>query len=120
MPTYTPMQALDRIKALEAALRDAHHIIDVVMGDTDPPDDDDPLLLAAQGIIAALDGDLAGGLTLDKTDADLVRQWFNSVQDLSPKYLERSDFLLGARITEHCGGRVAHSVLRGAGLPIPD
>jgi hypothetical protein len=47
------------------------------------------------------------GLTLSGFDLDMVRQWFNAVQDTAPRYLEQRDFELAARI------------YRGLSLPVP-
>ncbi len=35
---------------------------------------------------------------LSPEDVNLVRQWFNAVQDLNPGYLEQADFQLAQRI----------------------
>jgi hypothetical protein len=45
-------------------------------------------------------------------DLNLVRQWFNAVQDTMPQYLERRDFELAAQIHRTLGLRVPLSVAR--------
>lgn len=56
------MQTDDKIAIYEKAIRKAVSLIDVAMGDTDPPDEDDPLLVACQTLVGALD---AAGVPLD-------------------------------------------------------
>lgn len=51
-------------------------------------------------------------LWLSKAEADLCRQWFNSVQDLSPGYLEPLDYCLAVRLYAALGMRIPESVLR--------
>ncbi|MGI4942053.1 MAG: hypothetical protein ACRYHQ_16080 [Janthinobacterium lividum] len=52
------------------------------------------------------------GLPLSREDIDLIRQWFNNVQDVNPQYLERQDYDLAQRIYEHLGHRVPNSIKR--------
>lgn len=54
-------------------------------------------------------------MTLTRDQLDLVRQWFNAVQDLNHKYLEPADYRLAVEIHRALGMRVPHSVLRGGG-----
>ena len=51
----------------------------------------------AAAIIAALSAQ--GLVILTPDEANLVRQWFNSVTDVTPEYLEDPDRVLGERIT---------------------
>jgi hypothetical protein len=50
------------------------------------------------------------GLALDKSDLHLVREWFDSVQDVNPGYLEEKDYVLAKRIYEALGMRVPNSI----------
>jgi coproporphyrinogen III oxidase len=36
-----------------------------------------------------------------KKELDLIRQWFNCVEDLNPKYLLHDDFVLYEKIIKH-------------------
>ena len=51
-------------------------------------------------------------LDLTEQDIDRLRQWFDAVQDVSPKYLEPADFDLARRIYERLGMRVPLSLIR--------
>jgi hypothetical protein len=42
-------------------------------------------------------------LELSGFDLDIIRQWFNAVQDTAPRYLEQRDFELAARIYQTLG-----------------
>lgn len=44
-------------------------------------------------------------LELSGFDLDIIRQWFNAVQDTAPRYLEQRDFELAARIYQTLGLR---------------
>jgi hypothetical protein len=44
-------------------------------------------------------------------ELDLVRQWFDAVQDVSPGYLETADFRLAKRIYAQLGLRVPATIL---------
>lgn len=44
-------------------------------------------------------------------ELELVRQWFNAVQDLNPHYLEKSDYELARKIYQRLGIRVPSSIL---------
>lgn len=41
---------------------------------------------------------------------DIIREWFDSTQDLNPKYLEEKDYVLADKIYRCLGRRVPHSV----------
>jgi len=47
-------------------------------------------------------------LTLD--ELDLIRQWFNALQDLDDGYLEIDDFELARKIHDHIGIRTPNSI----------
>lgn len=52
---------------------------------------------------------------------NLARQWFDHAQDTAPAgYLEREDYVLAAALYQALLVRVPHSVLKGAGLPLPE
>lgn len=53
-----------------------------------------------------------GGAQMDLTtpDLNLMRQWFDAVQDVSPEYLEAKDFALARRLYERLGIRVPNSM----------
>jgi hypothetical protein len=40
-------------------------------------------------------------MEFSEAELNLIRQWFNAVDDLAPEYLEQADRDLGKRITEH-------------------
>ena len=40
-------------------------------------------------------------------EMNLMREWFNTVQDLNPKYLSREDALLAIKIHDALGARVS-------------
>lgn len=52
-------------------------------------------------------------------EVDLIRQWFNAVQDLNPDYLESNDYVLAVKIHKLLGLRVANSVLEKLPNPTP-
>lgn len=54
---------------------------------------------------------------LNRSETDLVRQWFNAVQDLNPAYLTASDYVLAIRIYESLEWPVPRSVSKGAKIP---
>ncbi len=54
---------------------------------------------------------------LSPAEAELCRQWFDSVQDLNPAYLEPPDFVLVKRLYDTLGMRVPHSILDGIKTP---
>lgn len=41
-------------------------------------------------------------MNLTMEELNLIREWFNVVEDVSPKYLEQRDKDLGRRIEEFC------------------
>lgn len=43
-------------------------------------------------------------------DIDRCRQWFDSVQDVNPKYLEQADYELAARLYLQLGMRIPSSI----------
>jgi hypothetical protein len=45
-------------------------------------------------------------------DLDMIRQWFNAVQDVAPGYLEQRDFELAARIHRSLHLPVPRSIFR--------
>jgi len=47
---------------------------------------------------------------LSADEVHLVREWFDSVQDLSPDYLEPRDYTLAQRVYEAVGMRVPNDV----------
>jgi len=51
-------------------------------------------------------------LELSGFDLDMLRQWFNAVQDTSPRYLEQRDFALAARIYGSLGLPIPQSIAR--------
>lgn len=51
-----------------------------------------------------------GDILLTESEIDRVRQWFNSAQDVNPKYLEPADFDLAARIYQILGMRLPDSI----------
>ena len=57
---------------------------------------------------------------LTRGEIDLLRQWFNSLEDLNPHYLRRKDYKLAVRIHDHLGARIANSVKKGAGINPPN
>lgn len=51
-------------------------------------------------------------LALSGFDLDMVRQWFNAVQDAAPRYLEQRDYELAARVHQALGLPIPLSVAR--------
>lgn len=45
-------------------------------------------------------------------ELDLFRQWFDSVQDVNPNYLDQKDYELAKKVYENLGMRVPESVLK--------
>ncbi len=44
----------------------------------------------------------ASAITIDLEGLNLIKQWFNAVEDLNPKYLEGKDYLLlGKLVTQN-------------------
>jgi hypothetical protein len=52
-------------------------------------------------------------LELTPDEANLIREWFNSVQDLNHKFLGGADYSLAKRIHEYMGMQVSKSIERG-------
>ena len=50
-------------------------------------------------------------MELTTEELDLVRQWFNAVQDLNPHYLEQPDYSLARKIYQRLGIQVPSSIL---------
>lgn len=50
---------------------------------------------------------------LTPEEVNLARQWFNSVHDVSPSYLEPRDYALAVRLYEAMGLRVPRDVEAG-------
>lgn len=53
-------------------------------------------------------------MELTMEEANLVRQWFNAVQDLNPHYLMLPDYELARKIYDRLGIRVPSSILANA------
>jgi hypothetical protein len=49
-------------------------------------------------------------MTLTGQELDLMRQWFDAVQDLNPDYLEAADYEMAAKIYKKLGMRVPNSI----------
>jgi len=56
-------------------------------------------------------------MEVTKDELNLIRQWFDAVQDALPKYLMQDDYRLAIRIYEDLVQRVPHSILDGAKPP---
>lgn len=50
-------------------------------------------------------------MQLTDDEVNRVRQWFDSVQDCSPEYLEPADCELAARLYQRLGTRVPQSLI---------
>lgn len=57
---------------------------------------------------------------LKRKELDMIRQWFDSLQDVNPQYLRRADYKLAVRIYEQLGARVTNALKKGAGLNPPN
>lgn len=51
-------------------------------------------------------------LTLDNRELNLIRQWFDSVQDVNPNFLEIKDYNLASKIYINLGIRVPKSIMQ--------
>lgn len=51
-----------------------------------------------------------GNLVLTRVQINIVRQWFDSIQDTLPKYLEYDDYKLAAAMYEYLDMRVPNSI----------
>ena len=49
-------------------------------------------------------------MDLSKDDLDMLRQWFDSIQDTNAGYLIPADYHLAKRIYEHLGMRAPESI----------
>jgi hypothetical protein len=49
-------------------------------------------------------------MQLEVNELELVRQWLDSVQDVSPAYLKQQDYELARRIYQSLGRRVPGSM----------
>ena len=49
-------------------------------------------------------------MIFSKEELNRIRQWFDSLQDTNPKYLEAGDYELARRVYEHLGMRVTNSM----------
>ncbi len=49
-------------------------------------------------------------INFGENELNRIREWFDSVQDVNPKYLESKDYDLAKRIYEALGQRVPDSV----------
>ena len=49
-------------------------------------------------------------IDLNKRELDTIRQWFDCVQDVHPKYLNDIDYRLAIRIYHELGMRVPNSI----------
>ena len=49
-------------------------------------------------------------LALSENELDLIRQWFDAVQDLNAAYLETADYHLAKKIYSHLEMRIPNSV----------
>ena len=59
-------------------------------------------------------------MELAEDELSLIREWFDSVQELSPDYLEEKDYRLQVKVLRALNRRVPHDVLEGAGMPVPE
>jgi len=53
-------------------------------------------------------------MNLTKDDAEIVRQWFDALEDTRPDYIETKDYALAKRLYEFLEMRVPGPVDRGA------
>lgn len=49
-------------------------------------------------------------MQLDKHDLNIIRQWFDSVQDINPQYLTPADYVLARKIYQVLDWRVPNSI----------
>lgn len=50
-------------------------------------------------------------ITLSDKELNLFRQWFNSVQDCNPNYLNKEDYQTAANVYKLLGWRVPNSIV---------
>jgi hypothetical protein len=53
-----------------------------------------------------------------KEELNLVREWFDVVQDINPNYLKKKDFVLAKKIYENLGFRVPVPITKHTSEPI--
>jgi len=49
-------------------------------------------------------------VVISNEELELIRQWFDAVQDMNPGYLERQDYELAQAIYTRLGMRVPNSI----------
>lgn len=54
-------------------------------------------------------------MKLSEEELELVRQWFNAVEDLSPKFLELKDYSLAEKVMVELGAKVPNSMIEKMG-----
>lgn len=50
-------------------------------------------------------------MTFSEGELELFRQWFNALEDLSPKFLDGKDYLLAKKVLDELGVRAPKSML---------
>lgn len=58
-------------------------------------------------------------MQLGQGELETIRQWFDSVHDVTPAYLQQRDYELAKRIYERLGWRVPESIKGGANAVLP-
>ena len=48
---------------------------------------------------------------ITSVEFNLIRQWFESVQDINPVYLTKEDYQLAVKVYENCGHPIPESVV---------
>ncbi|MFK3922138.1 hypothetical protein [Pseudomonas fulva] len=51
-------------------------------------------------------------MKLSEEELELVRQWFNAVEDLNPKFLELKDYFLAEKILVELGAKIPISMIQ--------
>lgn len=51
-------------------------------------------------------------MNITPEQANLVRQWFDSLQDIHPEYLEQKDYELAVELYKFIGTELPSSILR--------
>ena len=49
-------------------------------------------------------------MKISPEQANVLRQWFDSLQDTHPEYLEQKDYVLAAKLYELCGMQLPNSI----------
>ncbi|MDC3312709.1 hypothetical protein OAV22_02105 [Flavobacteriaceae bacterium] len=63
-------------------------------------------------------GETPPTFTMNLEQVDLVRQWFNALDDLKgPAYFEKHEYQMGYNITTFCGQRPSNDLSKNAGFP---